>query len=66
MPAIQGGLIFRIHAKTAEHNGKERAAWCAPCQADSKKQIRTNFDLRNSSDLFRLVTPAGIEPTPSP
>ena len=31
-----------------------------------KKQIRTNFDLRNSSDLFRLVTPAGIEPTPSP
>ena len=31
-----------------------------------KKQIRTNFDLRNSSALFRLVTPAGIEPTPSP
>ena len=26
----------------------------------SKKQIRTNFDLRNSSDLLRLVTRTGI------
>ena len=25
-----------------------------------KKQIRTNFDLRNSSDLLRLVTRTGI------
>ena len=31
-----------------------------------KKQIRTNFDLRNSSDLFLLVTPGGIEPPFSP
>ena len=45
MPAIQGEpLIPASIAKTAEHDGKERAAWCAPCQADSKKQIRTNFD----------------------
>ena len=29
---------------------------------NNKKQIRTNFDLRNSSDLFRLVETAGIEP----
>ena len=28
----------------------------------SKKQIRTNFDLRNSSDLLRLVTRTGISP----
>ena len=27
---------------------------------NSKKQIRTNFDLRNSSDLLRLVTRTGI------
>ena len=26
----------------------------------SKKQIQTNFDLRNSSDLLRLVTRTGI------
>ena len=26
----------------------------------SKKQIRTNFDLRNSSDLLRLVTRSRI------
>ena len=32
----------------------------------SKKQIRTNFDLRNSSDLLRLVTRTGIEPMFSP
>ena len=29
---------------------------------NNKKQIRTNFDLRNSSDLFRLVEPRGVEP----
>ena len=29
---------------------------------NNKKQIRTNFDLRNSSDLLRLVTRTGIEP----
>lgn len=28
---------------------------------NSKKQIRTNFDSRNSSDLFRLVDPRRIE-----
>lgn len=28
---------------------------------NNKKQIRTNFDLRNSSDLFRLVDPRRIE-----
>ena len=28
---------------------------------NNKKQIRTNFDLRNSSDLFRLVTRGRIE-----
>ena len=33
---------------------------------NNKKQIRTNFDLRNSSDLLRLVTLAGIEPTFTP
>ena len=27
----------------------------------SKKQIRTNFDLRNSSDLFRLVIHRRVE-----
>jgi len=27
---------------------------------NSKKQIRTNFVLRNSSDLFLLVTRTGI------
>ena len=27
---------------------------------EPKKQIRTNFDLRNSSDLLRLVTRTGI------
>ena len=30
------------------------------CEFNSKKQIRTNFDLRNSSDLLRLVTRTGI------
>ena len=29
---------------------------------NNKKQIRTNFDLRNSSDLLRLVTRTGISP----
>ena len=29
----------------------------------SKKQIRTNFDLRNSSDLLRLVTRTGSCPS---
>ena len=33
---------------------------------NNKKQIRTNFDLRNSSDLFRLVTRTGIEPVLPP
>ena len=34
--------------------------------SNKKKQTRTNFDLRNSSDLVLLVTRTGIEPMFSP
>ena len=48
--------------KSVRSNMAYRIVTCRAKKGPAKKQIRTNFDLRNSSDLFVLVTRTGIEP----
>ena len=67
MPAIQGSPdIPHLLRKRQNITARSASRGALLAKQTVKQQIRTNFDLRNSSDLFRLVTPAGIEPTPSP
>ncbi len=56
MPAIQGSPDIPHLLRKRQNITARSAPRGAPLAKQTvKKQIRTNFDLRNSSDLFRLV-----------
>lgn len=62
MPAIQGSPdIPHLLRKRQNITARSAPRGALLAKQTAKKQIRTNFDLRNSSDLFYLVTHRGLE-----